>query len=50
MKNINTIKINSRYVIYTDDWTVYDTKHGKDIPQYIFDFIRKINPNYCHNY
>jgi len=44
--------INSRYQIYPDG-CVYDTKCGKDIPQYIFrfrDFVIKNHKTMESNY
>ena len=39
---IDTILINDRYLIYTDDGCVYDTIEGDDIPQEIFELRDKI--------
>ncbi len=42
MKKVKTILVNNRYLIYTDNWTIYDTKEAKDIPQYVFELMEKI--------
>lgn len=41
MKELKTILINDRYLIYSDG-VVYDTEEGKDIPQWVFTIRDKV--------
>lgn len=36
MKKKTSILVNDRYLIYLSDGVIYDIKHGKDIPKYVF--------------
>ncbi len=45
MKQVKTILVNCRYLIYTDNWVIYDTQEGEDIPQYVFKLMEKIQNN-----
>lgn len=42
MKKETTILINDRYLIYLNNGVIYDTKAGKDIPQYVFKIRDKL--------
>lgn len=42
MKKETTILINERYLIYLKSGVIYDTKNGKDIPQYVFKIRDKL--------
>lgn len=48
MNNIETILINDRYLIYSDG-VCYDTKEGKDIPEYVFKIRDKVLKVYYEN-
>jgi len=42
-KKVETIVINERYYIYSNDWTILDAKHAKPvIPKFVLDIVEKI--------
>lgn len=43
MKKETTILVNDRYLIYLSSGVIYDTKEGKDIPQYVFKIRDKLS-------